>query len=182
MKETENAVLLPILVAEMKNESATKPTKVDDQQNQDSSDESRFSRTTIRWQSVVVLLLGGLIILGISILPADSTKKATSKVLNKSPLVSSKPDENPLKAELDWDHHIIEQEKAESRQLASEIKSLYEEIERERSFLDSTDQFAVDEFNRKVAVHNELLEKLRAKDRSINQLVERYNQKLRLNR
>jgi hypothetical protein len=84
-----------------------------------------------------------------------------------------------LKAELNRERQTIDCEKARAEQMERELDSLSREIDQERMFVDRTNHFSVDQFNRKVAAHNELLERLRDQDRLINQLVERYNAKIR---
>jgi hypothetical protein len=84
-----------------------------------------------------------------------------------------------MKAELERDRQGIDSEKAKAERMATRLENLSQEIERERLLLDRTNQFDVDEFNRKVDAHNDLLEKARAQDRLVNQLVDSYNEKLR---
>ena len=84
-----------------------------------------------------------------------------------------------MEAELDRDSRLIDSEKTKAEQMASQLENLGREIDRERSFVGPRRQSDVDEFNRKVDTYNGLLERARAQNRLVNQLVERYNEKLR---
>ena len=66
--------------------------------------------------------------------------------------------------------------------MEKQLAFLSQEIVEERLTLDRTSQFAVDQFNRKVDSYNDLLEKARAQNRSINQLVDDFNGKLQQRR
>jgi hypothetical protein len=84
-----------------------------------------------------------------------------------------------MKVELDRDRQVIDSEKATADQMATRLEDLRQDIDLERALLDRTNQSQVDEFNRKVEAHNDLLERARAQDRLINRLVDDYNEKLR---
>ncbi len=84
-----------------------------------------------------------------------------------------------MQAELDRDSRLIDSEKAKAEQMASQLENLGREIEHERSFVGPRRQSNVDEFNRKIDTYNGLLERVRAQNRLVNQLVESYNEKLR---
>ncbi|MGA2092277.1 MAG: tetratricopeptide repeat protein [Sedimentisphaerales bacterium] len=84
-----------------------------------------------------------------------------------------------IKAELDRDSQVIDREKAKAEQMASQLDNLGREIEQKQSYLNKESQLDVDEYNSKVDTYNSLLERVRAQNRLVNQLVESYNNKLR---
>ena len=65
--------------------------------------------------------------------------------------------------------------------MAGQLESLGREIKQKELHLDQTSQSDVDEFNRKVDAYNGLLERVRAQNRLVNQMVDSYNEKLRNN-
>jgi hypothetical protein len=86
-----------------------------------------------------------------------------------------------ISAELDRESRVIDDEKATADRMARQLESLAREIEQKKLSLDRTSQSDLDEFNRKVDAYNGLLERVRAQNRLVNQLVESYNEKLRTN-
>ena len=102
---------------------------------------------------------------------APDTSTSESKTVYRIP--------SNMEAELDRDSRLIDSEKTKAEQMASQLENLGREIDRERSFVGPRRQSDVDEFNRKVDTYNGLLERARAQNRLVNQLVERYNEKLR---
>ena len=102
---------------------------------------------------------------------APGTSTSESKTVYRIP--------SNMQAELDRDSRLIDSEKAKAEQMASQLENLGREIERERSFVGPRRQSNVDEFNRKIDTYNGLLERVRAQNRLVNQLVESYNEKLR---
>ena len=84
-----------------------------------------------------------------------------------------------MRAELDRESQAIDSEKATAERMASELEGLGREMKQAESHLDRTSQSDVDEFNRKVDAYNSLLERVRAQNRLVNQLVDSYNEKLR---
>ena len=97
----------------------------------------------------------------------DSSDKRTYRI---SPSMSS---------ELSRDRQAIDSAKLQASLLESEVARLAREIDSERTFLDSTSQFAVDGFNRKVERYNAKVEQGKSQNRSVNQMVDNYNAKLR---
>jgi len=85
-----------------------------------------------------------------------------------------------LTAELNRDKQAIDDAKTKVERMEIQLKTAGEEIEQARVSLDRSSQFAVNEFNSKVDAYNILGEKIRAQDQLINQMVENYNQKLRM--
>jgi hypothetical protein len=81
--------------------------------------------------------------------------------------------------ELNRDSRAIDDAKAKAERMDTQLESLGREIEQAKLSLDNTSQFAIDQFNAKVDSYNALLEKARAQDRIVNQMVEDYNAKLR---
>lgn len=84
-----------------------------------------------------------------------------------------------MKGELDRESQAIDMEKATAERMASLLERLGRELEREEAYLDRTSEWQVDDFNRKVNAYNSLLERVRAQNRRVNQLVDSYNEKLR---
>lgn len=84
-----------------------------------------------------------------------------------------------IHAELARDSQAIETERSKATLLASQADSLSNEIEREGRLIDRTSQASVDEFNRKVARYNSMIEDVRVQNRLVNQMVDNYNAKLR---
>jgi hypothetical protein len=146
-------------------------------------------RTAIAWLVVIAVVIA----IGTIAKHFDSTKPAsTGREPNQTPPAKpewtpppSKP-ASPVKSaeelELDRERQVIDREKASAASMANELETLAKAIRQERLYLDSTNQFAVDAFNRKVDAHNALLEKLRAQNRYVNQLVDSYNEKVRQQR
>ena len=83
-------------------------------------------------------------------------------------------------AEFDRDRQALDTAKAEAGRSAAQLESLVSEIERDRTNLDRSSQFAVEAFNRKVARYNLMLEQQRAKDSAVSKMVDAYNAKLQL--
>ena len=86
-----------------------------------------------------------------------------------------------MNAELDRDSQVIDSEKATAERMAGQLESLGREIKQKELHLDQTSQSDVDEFNRKVDAYNSLLERVRTQNRLVNELVDRYNEKLQNN-
>jgi hypothetical protein len=149
-----------------------------------------FNRSVI-W---VWLVIGLIIILGVVISKFNSTSTTPNGIPSTSRPLSHNPPSDPgipallpkpippvdtAKAELDRDGQVIDNEKTKTKRMATALESLDQEIAQERSQLDRTNQFTVDQFNRKVDTYNAQLEKLRAQERLVNRLVDSYNEKLR---
>jgi hypothetical protein len=83
-----------------------------------------------------------------------------------------------IRSELESERKAIEVEKAKVERMASELESLYREIERDRVYLDQSSQFKIDAFNRKVNNYNGLVEKAREQNRFVSEMTDRYNKKL----
>lgn len=73
----------------------------------------------------------------------------------------------------------IESERASVEALQSEVEDLGGQIERERAYLDHTDEFEVDAFNAKVRRYNMLLQEAQNAESAFNQRVDSYNARLR---
>jgi len=101
--------------------------------------------------------------------PGTSTSK--SKTVYRVP--------SYMEAELERDSRLIDSEKAKAEQMASQLENLEREIKQKQLYLNQESQLDIDEFNRKVNTYNGLLERARAQNRLVNQLVESYNKKLR---
>jgi peptidoglycan hydrolase CwlO-like protein len=80
---------------------------------------------------------------------------------------------------LSSDRNAIETAKANLNALDSELQSMGNKIESERLSIDSTSQFAVDQFNQEVARYNAKLEQAKADSQALNTMVDNYNAKLR---
>ena len=79
---------------------------------------------------------------------------------------------------MDRDSRLIDSEKAKAEQVARQLESLGREIERERLYVDRTSESAVAEFNRKVDNYNRLREEAQEQARVVNEMIDRYNEKL----
>ncbi len=82
-------------------------------------------------------------------------------------------------SDLSSDRNTIETAKANLNALDSELQSMGNKIESERLSIDSTSQFAVDQFNQEVARYNAKLEQAKADSQALNTMVDNYNAKLR---
>ena len=135
--------------------------------NQESSNKSNL------WWLVVPVIF---IILWI-INSFDSTKTAPSGGSSEPKTVYRIP--SYIKTELDRDSQVIDREKAKAEQMASQLENLEREIEQKQLYLNQESQSDIDEYNNKVDTYNGLLERVRAQNHLVNQLVESYNKKLR---
>ena len=102
---------------------------------------------------------------------APGTSTSESKTVYRIPSYTE--------AELDRDSQVIDREKAKAEQMASQLENLGREIKQKQLYLNRESQLDIDEFNNKVDTYNGLLERARAQNRLVNQLVESYNEKLR---
>ncbi len=104
-----------------------------------------------------------------------------------------------LEALLEQSQTEVDAKKAEVEELDTSLDALGRRIELDRTYLDRTSQYEIDDFNLKVAryntalrnrkaeveafnqmvgAHNTLVEQLRAENRLVNQMVDTYNAKL----
>ncbi len=84
-----------------------------------------------------------------------------------------------ISTQLNDEKRKIESEKLSVLLLEAQISNLEREIENKKLYLNQGSQIEIDEYNKKVDEYNNLLEKARAQTVLVNQLVDRYNQKLR---
>jgi hypothetical protein len=192
-KDTNNAVILPVLCAAMREHSTpggqqSPPTQTDARPKQS-------SRRVVLAGLILVLVI--VVIAVIANLDSSTSaprresrapRRTSAPLGYRSPSLSDIPSTGPktvyrvpsyVSAELEKDRQAIDREKANAERLANQLDRLSREIKRERLYLDETSQFAVDEFNRKVNTHNRLLQTLRSQERLVNQMVTNYNDKLR---
>ena len=73
----------------------------------------------------------------------------------------------------------IESEKVRVQALDTEVDDLARQIERDRIYLDNTNEFEVDAFNAKVRRYNVLLQEAKSAEAAFNQRVDDYNAKVR---
>jgi hypothetical protein len=86
---------------------------------------------------------------------------------------------NDRSAELNRDSQEIDAAKDRAEALSHRVDSMSREIEQERPNVDLTNQGEIDAFNQKVAVHNDLVKELQTQNQWVNDLVDKYNAKLR---
>jgi len=132
-----------------------------------------YNKSNLWWLVIPAIF----IILLVLIRSADSTKTAPSSGSSEPKTPYRIP--SNMNAELERDSQVIDREKAKAERMATELGSLRLEIERDRLTVDRTSQFAIDASNRKVDTYNRLLEEARAQERLVNQLVAKYNDKIR---
>jgi len=82
--------------------------------------------------------------------------------------------------ELDSDLQALNAAKAQAKSYSTQLDSLAREIERDRIYLNRNSQPEVDAFNLKVNRYNLLLEQQKARNRTVNQMVDDYNARLQL--
>lgn len=73
----------------------------------------------------------------------------------------------------------IDHEKAKAEQMEKQLESLQREIEQKMLYLNRESQLEIDAYNQKVEAYNKLLKEVEEQTVLVNQLVNRYNQKLR---
>ncbi|MBN2594853.1 MAG: tetratricopeptide repeat protein [Sedimentisphaerales bacterium] len=139
---------------------------VAEQRNQES-----FNKSNLWW-----LVIPTIFIIIWVINSFDSTKTAPSGGSSESKTVYRVP--SSINAELNRDALAIERERTVLKQMDNQLEYLSREIEREDPLVDTTNQFEVDKFNRKVERYNTMLEKARAQNRKLNQMIDSYNKKL----
>jgi hypothetical protein len=201
-KDTDNAVILPILCSAMREHAPT--------------EQSQYGEAASRHQRVVnkkALLgwLAALAVVAIIVIASFSFTNSTPEppkmtapsgrsyappvapriptyippaTPNTAPASESKTVYHVptyMSAELGRDSQVIDFEKAKAEQMESQLDRLGREIEQKRLYLDRASQFDIDQFNRKVDAYNALLGRVQTQNQVVNQLVERYNEKLRTN-
>lgn len=82
-------------------------------------------------------------------------------------------------AELGRDRQAIELAKSDMASLQGQLDGLSRQIQQERSYLDETNQSAIDAFNRKVREHNAVLARAQSQQIVLDQMIDAYNAKLR---
>ncbi|MCX7428994.1 MAG: hypothetical protein NTW96_25630 [Planctomycetia bacterium] len=201
-KDTDNAVIMPILCAAMRERASLEESQHGQQvAKYHKSPVSVDKRAFLGW--IVVPAIIGIIIIVSTFTCTKTTPDAPTKTApsrrSYTPPVSPRPPAygqpfapgtpasesetvyrvpSYAKAELDRDSQAIDREKATAERMAGQLKSLGREIEQNELYLDRASQFNVDQFNRKVDAYNRLLEQVQTQNRVVNQMVERYNQKL----
>lgn len=195
-KDTDNAVILPILSSVMREQHSQHVAQYE------SNGVSFNKKAFLGWMSILaVIVIIAIVAISISrkTAPDAPTKTAPSRRSYTPPVSPSDPAYSPAftpstpasesksvyripnakRAELDRESQAIDTAKATAERMAKQLESLGWELKQTESYLDRTSQFEVDDFNRKVDAYNNLLERVRAQDRLVNQLVESYNEKLR---
>ncbi len=188
MRDTYNAVLLPIVISVLDPEHiSTEKTTTGFQRQQRSSNKS----------GTFILITIVLVILGImmSVRYSNSIPKSNSYAPPISPRLPaysppSYSDESEsetktvyrvpsyISAELDRDRQAIEKEKEQIQLRQSQLETLQREIEQEELYLDTSSESEVNKFNRKVEEYNALVEKTRSQTLKMNHMVDGYNEKL----
>lgn len=82
-------------------------------------------------------------------------------------------------AELHRDRQSVETAKTLAEESARELRSFWNELERERRFLDTRDTSAVNDYNRRVDRYNLMAEQAKEQEQTYNKMVDDYNAKLR---
>lgn len=135
--------------------------------------------------------VGCLVLLGIiglfALIGTFSSNKSVPTPSSPAPASPSPTDYGnnsvppPRTGELDRDRQAVEDANAQLKQFYTQIEGLSKEIEQDRAYLNRNSQVAVDDFNRKVNRYNSMLEEAKSRERAVNQMVDDYNAKLRLN-
>jgi hypothetical protein len=202
-KDTDNAVILPILCAAMCERTSTEESQHRQQVAKYQRSRASFNkRAFFGWMVVPAVIAIIVIVCNVTstkTTPDAPTKTAPSRRSYTPPVSPSLPAYSPaltpstpasesksayripseMRAELDRESQAIDTAKATAERMATQLESLGRELKQKESYLDRTSQFEVDDFNRKVDAYNNLLERVRAQNRLVNQLVESYNEKLR---
>lgn len=196
MMDTDNAVLLPMLVEVMKDKATTVAGSDDAASVKASPPPIPASRHRPALAWLVLISIGGIIALAIWAANSPAPSSGTNRP-SRSPaaepsystpslrLPSTSRDGSTYRvpmsvsAELDRDRRAIDSAEAKMSQLQTELDSLVRQIDRERLTLDRTSELAVMRFNQRVERYNALLEELRMQERAVNQLIDNYNSKLR---
>ena len=181
MRDTENAVLLPILIDMMEEEHDPTEEMVPEFQR-DQEPSNRF--VTVGWLVFIAAIIAIIALVFFIDKYSKATKTGLNSTLPSGPRASNSASKTAysvpsnINAELARDNQAIENEKAKAKQMTSQLESLGLEIERERSLVGPRRQLEVDEFNRKVGTYNYLLGRLRVQEQLVNQMVTSYNDKL----
>lgn len=185
MRDTENAVLLPILSGMMEEEYDPTERGVPELRcKQESSDKS----SVVGWLVFIAATIA-TIVLVIVIGQYSNQKQTRPRGDSHAPLSGSSASNSTYKtayrvpshidAELDKDNQAIENEKAKAEEMARRLKSLSAEIKRAQMFVGPRSTAEVNEYNLKVGTYNGLLKEVREQERLVNQMVTSYNDKLR---
>jgi hypothetical protein len=192
-RDTDNAVILPILCAAMCERTAT-----EELQHGQQLAKYQISRASFNKRAFLGWMVAPAVIAIIIIVSSFTSTKTTSDTPRLSPpapayspaLTPSTPASESktvyrvpsnIMAELDRDSQVIDSERATAERMAEQLEGLEREIKQKEAHLDQTSQSDVDEFNRKVTAYNSLLERVRAQNLLVNQLIKSYNEKLRNN-
>ena len=205
-RETDNAVILPILCAAMRERTASEQGDNGGDETEQQAAQEPAKKIGKGWLGFA----GILVVFGVMRACDSSNTSTRSNSFTPPPAASAVPTHTPppvaspptyntpsfpvtpsseskttyrvpsyATAELERDSKAIDDEKAKAERMATQLETLGREIERAKLNLDRTSQFTIDQFNAKVDSYNALLEKARAQDRLVNQMVENYNAKLR---
>jgi tetratricopeptide (TPR) repeat protein len=196
MMDTDNAVLLPMLVEVMKDEATTVAGSDDAASVKVLPPPIPASgrRPALAW--LVLIGIGGIIAVAIwaanSTAPSSSTSRpsrspaAQPSYSTPSPRLPSTSHDGStyrvptsVSGELDRDRRAIDSAEAKMSQLQAELDALERQIDRERLIMDRTSELAVTRFNQRIDRYNGLLEDVRAQERLVNQMIDNYNSKLR---
>lgn len=196
MLDTDNAVLLPMLVEVMKNEATTVVGSDDAASVKVSPPPIPASRHRPALAWLVVIAIGGIIALAIwaanSSTPSSGTYRPSRSPASQPSYSTPSPRlpntshdgstyrvPRSASAELDRDRRAIDAAEANLSQKQSELDALDRQINRDRLTLDRKSELAVTRFNQKIDRYNALLEELRVQERLVNQMIDDYNSKLR---
>ncbi len=193
--ETDNAVLLPMLIEVLKNDVGA---KIDESENYACGERtprqspSSNLRPPLTWLLVIAaIVFAGILMADWNSPSSGNSRRSSSRRMQQSygtrvPSRLNPTTDRPayrvstyVDAELNRDKQAIDMAKAKFAQMDSEFQALAGQIDRERLTLDRTSEIAVTRFNQKIDRYNLLLEELREQQRHINQMIDDYNNRLR---
>ena len=205
-KDTDNAVLLPILCAMMRERTPARQAAGEAGKERKPAERAPAAlaseKSGLLWVvGIVTILIMTAVVFSLGSPTPRSTPASTptSTPASGTPSTAARPPaySAPLKpaargsqsegtyrvptymkAELDREGEAIDREKATAAAWGAQLERLGRELERDQAYLNHTSQYAVDQFNRKVDAYNMLLEQVRAQERLVNRMVELYNAKL----
>jgi hypothetical protein len=194
--DTDNAVLMPILVARMEKELGT-DTIATECASKPASSPDPISKRRVVWERLTVIgFLILVVLLALSDLPTDALNKSGASSPSKISTARSWRDSEIEKGKAtprtrqmesfaeetrrQRSRTEIEIERGKAARMIRELESLAEKIRKQRLVLDERSDSEIADFNGKVDRHNTLLVELQDQERRINQLVDDYNETVRL--
>ena len=200
-RDTDNAVILPILCAVMKDRASAEETQQGSEVATYRKGQETLNKPAFFGCAVAAMVIGLVVVLNLDFgrtlrdptpttdpsSRSDTPPVSPSAPVYGRPSAPSTPSSDSrslyripsyMKAELDRESRAIDAEKATAERLASQVERLGRELERAEPYLDRSSEWDVNDFNKKVAAYNTLLARMNAQNRRVNQLIDRYNEKL----